>query len=62
MYIVLLGPPGAGKGTQAEVISEKLGLIHVSSGDLFRENIKNETELGNLPRVISTAASWFPMT
>lgn len=48
VYIVLLGPPGAGKGTQAEVISEKLGLIHVSSGDLFRENIKNKTELGNL--------------
>ena len=48
VYIVLLGPPGAGKGTQAEVISEKLGLIHVSSGDLFRENIKNETELGKL--------------
>lgn len=48
VYIVLLGPPGAGKGTQAEVISEKLGLIHVSSGDLFRENIKNKTELGIL--------------
>ncbi len=48
MYIVLLGPPGAGKGTQAEVISEKFGLIHVSSGDLFRENIKNETDLGKL--------------
>jgi adenylate kinase len=48
MYIVLLGPPGAGKGTQAEVISGKLGLIHVSSGDLFRENIKKETDLGKL--------------
>jgi adenylate kinase len=47
-YIVLLGPPGAGKGTQAEVVSEKYGLIHVSSGDLFRENIKNKTELGTL--------------
>jgi len=46
VYIVLLGPPGAGKGTQAEIISEKLGLAHVSSGDLFRENIKNQTELG----------------
>jgi adenylate kinase len=48
MYIVLLGPPGAGKGTQATVISGKLGLIHVSSGDLFRENIKKETDLGKL--------------
>lgn len=46
VYVVLLGPPGAGKGTQAEIISEKLGLAHVSSGDLFRENIKNQTELG----------------
>lgn len=46
VYVVLLGPPGAGKGTQAEMISEKLGLAHVSSGDLFRQNIKNQTELG----------------
>lgn len=47
-YIVLLGPPGVGKGTQAKVLAEKTGLAHVSSGDLFRENIKNETELGKL--------------
>lgn len=47
-YIVLLGPPGAGKGTQAKVISEKLGLSHVSSGDIFRENLKSQTELGKL--------------
>ncbi len=47
-YIVLLGPPGVGKGTQAELIAEKTGLPHISSGDLFRENIKNETELGKL--------------
>jgi len=47
-YIVLLGPPGAGKGTQAELISERLGLVHVSSGDLFRENRKLKTELGQL--------------
>ncbi len=47
-YIVLLGPPGAGKGTQAELISEKLRLVHVSSGDLFRENRKLKTELGQL--------------
>ena len=45
-YIVLLGPPGAGKGTQAQIISEKLDLPHISSGDIFRENLKNETELG----------------
>ena len=47
-YIVLLGPPGAGKGTQAEVISNEKGLVHISSGDLFRENLKNQTELGKL--------------
>jgi len=47
-YIVLLGPPGVGKGTQAKFIAETTGLPHVSSGDLFRDNIKNETELGNL--------------
>jgi len=47
-FIVLLGPPGAGKGTQAEVISEKLGLPHISSGDIFRHNLKNQTELGVL--------------
>jgi adenylate kinase len=45
-YIVLLGPPGAGKGTQAEIISERYNLVHVSSGDIFRENLKNQTELG----------------
>lgn len=44
--IVLLGPPGAGKGTQAEIISKQFGIAHISSGDLFRENIKNQTELG----------------
>jgi adenylate kinase len=47
-FIVLLGPPGAGKGTQAEAISEKLHLPHISSGDLFREHLKNQTELGKL--------------
>ena len=47
-YIVLLGPPGVGKGTQAEIIAETTGLPHISSGDLFRENIKNETDLGKL--------------
>lgn len=45
-FIVLLGPPGAGKGTQASLIAEKLGLKHISSGNIFRENIDNRTELG----------------
>ncbi len=47
-YIVLLGPPGAGKGTQAEILAKKTNLAHVSSGDLFRENLKNQTDLGKL--------------
>jgi adenylate kinase len=45
-YIVLLGPPGVGKGTQAEILAQKTNLLHISSGDLFRENIKNNTALG----------------
>jgi adenylate kinase len=45
-HIVLLGPPGAGKGTQAKRISEKLNLPHISSGDIFRENLNNKTALG----------------
>ena len=45
MYLILLGAPGAGKGTQAKVLSEQLGIAHVSSGDLFRENIKHGTPL-----------------
>ena len=47
-YIVLLGPPGAGKGTQAQLVSNELGLPHISSGDIFRDNLKNKTELGQL--------------
>jgi len=45
-YIILLGPPGAGKGTQAKTLAEKLNLVHISSGDLFRENIDQQTDLG----------------
>ena len=48
MYIVLLGPPGAGKGTQAQRIAAATQLLHISTGDMFRENVKNETELGKL--------------
>jgi adenylate kinase len=49
-YIVLLGPPGVGKGTQAKILAESTKLVHVSSGDLFRENLKNQTELGKLAK------------
>lgn len=50
MYVVLLGPPGAGKGTQAKILCDVLSLPHISSGDIFRENIKNQTELGVLAK------------
>lgn len=48
--IVLFGPPGAGKGTQATILKEKYNLVHISTGDVFRYNIKNETELGKLAK------------
>ncbi|GAA3772515.1 hypothetical protein GCM10022271_00720 [Corallibacter vietnamensis] len=47
---VLFGPPGAGKGTQAEFLKEKYSLVHISTGDVFRFNIKNETALGMLAK------------
>ena len=46
MKIIMLGAPGAGKGTQAKMIAEKYGVPHISTGDIFRANIKNQTELG----------------
>ena len=48
--IVLFGPPGAGKGTQAEVLKQKYQLEHISTGDVFRYNIKNATDLGTLAK------------
>lgn len=46
MYIIMLGAPGSGKGTLAKELSKEYNLVHISTGDIFRENIKNETELG----------------
>ncbi len=48
--IVLFGPPGAGKGTQATLLKEKYNLVHISTGDVFRFNIKNQTALGVLAK------------
>lgn len=50
MRIILLGPPGAGKGTQAKSMSESLGIVHISSGDLLRDHQARGTELGNTAR------------
>lgn len=49
-YFLLMGGPGAGKGTQAQILRETLGLPQVASGDLFRDNLKRQTELGQLAR------------
>lgn len=59
-FIVLLGPPGVGKGTQARALSERTRLAHISSGDLFRENIKNQTELGKLAQTFMTKGDLVP--
>ena len=48
LNIILFGKPGSGKGTQAEFIKQKYKLVHISTGDIFRENIKNQTDLGKL--------------
>ncbi len=50
MKVILLGPPGAGKGTQAARVADALGVTRAASGDLFRENLRNETELGLLAK------------
>jgi adenylate kinase len=59
-FIILLGPPGAGKGTQAQLISEKLKLPHISSGDIFRENLKQQTELGKLAKTFMDKGELVP--
>ncbi len=50
LNIVLFGPPGAGKGTQSEKLIDRFQLVHLSTGDIFRANIKGETELGKLAK------------
>lgn len=59
-YYVLLGPPGAGKGTQAKIIADKYELVHVSSGDLFRDNLKRQTDLGQLAQTYMTKGELVP--
>ena len=58
MKIIMLGAPGAGKGTQAKMIADKYGVPHISTGDIFRANIKNGTELG-MEKNIWIRGCWF---
>ncbi|EFF92596.1 MULTISPECIES: adenylate kinase [Streptomyces] len=60
MRIVLVGPPGAGKGTQAVRLAEKLSIPHISTGDLFRANISGQTELGKLAKSYMDAGDLVP--
>lgn len=58
--LILFGPPGSGKGTQAERLAAKYGLVHISTGDLFRYEISNDTELGQLAKSYMTAGELVP--
>ena len=60
VFIVMLGAPGGGKGTQAKMLAEKTGLSHISSGDLFRYNIQNETQLGKLAKTYMAKGELVP--
>ena len=60
LYIVMLGAPGAGKGTQARLLSEVLAVPQVSSGDIFRENLKNQTPLGLLAKQYMDSGALVP--
>ena len=60
MYIILLGAPGAGKGTQAVMLAEKLKLVQVASGDLFRQALAQETELGKKAKVFMEKGQLVP--
>ena len=60
MKIIMLGAPGAGKGTHAKKITEKFGIPAISTGDIFRENIKNGTELGKKAKEYMDAGNLVP--
>ena len=61
MKIIMLGAPGAGKGTQAKKIADVCNIPHISTGDIFRANIKNGTELGAKAKAYMDKGFWFRM-
>ena len=61
MNLILLGAPGAGKGTQAEILCEKLGIPSISTGNILRAAIRDGTATGSKPSPIWTPAGWCPM-
>ena len=60
MKLLFVGPPGAGKGTQAQLVSERLGIPHVSTGDMFRHHVSNGTDLGRQVDEIMRAGDYVP--
>ena len=60
MRLILFGPPGAGKGTQASALVGRYGIVHISTGDIFRENVGNETELGRTAKQYMDAGDLVP--
>lgn len=60
MKLLFIGPPGAGKGTQADRVAERLGIPHISTGDMFREHVSKDTELGQKVEKIMAAGDYVP--
>ena len=60
MRLLFIGPPGAGKGTQASKVAERLGIPHISTGDMFRHHVSNDTDLGRQVKAIMEAGDYVP--
>jgi len=60
MRLLFIGPPGAGKGTQADLVAERLGIPHISTGDMFRDHVSRGTELGRRVDAIMAAGDYVP--
>ena len=60
MRLILMGPPGAGKGTQAKYVAERFGIPAISTGDIFRQNVSNNTELGQKAKEYMDAGEYVP--